>query len=158
MQPGQSLADILGILELGQRLELAMAELYLVLERVHRESTSIAALWRKTAREETQHAAQYRLAMGSANAMISGVSADWSAAQAMVQEITTLAQRYASDPPPISAALESAIRLEESLAHLHLDRACRFTKPAHQRLFRAMMAADQEHVESLRAALSRFRA
>jgi rubrerythrin len=152
-EPERPLSDIVGTLEIGYRLELAMAELYQVLGKVHHHHTQISSLWRKTAREEEQHAAQFRLAMSHARAMICEVAVDGRDAQQMLDAIEALARRYQANPPTIPEALRSAVRLEESLAQLHVDRACRFANAAHQRLFEAMLAADQEHVGSLQEAL-----
>lgn len=151
--PTRPPVDVQGALEIGYRLERAMFDLYQVLATAHEDAPTIAKLWRKTAREEEQHAAQFRLALSNARSMVFEVRAEWKDALQMVQAIEALVQRYRANPPTIPEALRSAIALEKSLAHLHVDRACVFANDAHQRLFRAMMAADEEHIGSLENAL-----
>ena len=50
-----------------------------------------------------------------------------------------------------------AVMLEGSLVQLHMDQVARFSTVSYQQLFRAMMAADQDHVERLRTALQEHR-
>jgi rubrerythrin len=130
-----------------------MAHLYEVLAELHRGSSSTRSLWRKTAGEEHQHAAQFRLGMTNGGAMVSEVKIAWRDAREMIEAVETLARRYESEPPAIPEALKAAISLEESMTHLHMNRACRFANTSYQQLFNAMMAADRKHIESLREAL-----
>lgn len=134
-----------------------MAHLYEVLAEAHRGSPSASRLWHKTAGEEHQHAAQFRLGMSGGGAMITEVRIAWRDARDMIDAIERLARRYEEEPPSVPDALNTAISLEESLSNLHMNRACRFANTSHQQLFDAMMAADRKHLESLREGLQAYR-
>jgi hypothetical protein len=138
------------------RIELAMSRLYQVLALAHKSTPTIAALWNKTAREEQQQAAQYRLAIGHAHAMLTGIYLDFEQVNQALLTIEALTERFRAHPPEIEDALRRTVELEDKLRHLHLDVSGQFRNSSHRRLFRAMTAADQEHIDSLKLALQSY--
>ena len=58
-------------------------------------------------------------------------------------------------PPPVDA-LRTAADLERRLAAYHMDSIGVFRRPRLQEMFKAMMAADKHHVETLTAALAKL--
>lgn len=139
-----------------QRLELLHGKLYRMFAEAHAGTPWVAALWRKTANEEDGHAAQFRLAAANYSGLVVGVRVDLAEANRLGHELEARIRHVRSNPPNIVDALRLAIELEEGMGALHLDQLATFENPAHQRLFKAMMSADQGHVQALRDALLQF--
>jgi rubrerythrin len=145
--------ELIQLLETCLAIELAASRLYAVLATAHADNPTISQLWKRTARDEESHAAQFRLAISCAATMLEGASGDLASANQVLQAIEGVAARYAAHPPSVAEALKTAITLEENLVHFHVDRVARFTRHSYEELFRSMMTADAEHVERLREAL-----
>lgn len=155
---GGAWRDTQALLQTCLAIETAHARYYGVLAAAHAADPEISALWRKTAREEESHAAQFRLAISGAAGTISAVASPLSEATRLLQGVELALARTQAEAPSIPDALRSAIRMEEALAALHMDQVVIFERLSHQNLFRAMMAADKGHVDALRQALARYEA
>jgi rubrerythrin len=142
------------LLELCEQIELLAGQAYRKLAALHAADTALAALWTKTAYEEDNHAAQFRVSAAMLAGMVDHVRVTSGDALAAVAKLRTFLLRCTSNPPSPSEALSEMIALEESLASFHLDNAAAFVRPEHRKLFEAMMKADRGHVEALRAALA----
>jgi rubrerythrin len=144
---------VLILLDTCHAIELACERLYSALADAHADHPPIASLWRKTAREEQAHAAQFRLLMAGHGAAVEEVAVDRTEALAALQELEATASRIRMQTPTVEEALTFAVRLEERLAKFHADTAAIFHEDSQRRLFRAMMAADDRHTDALREAL-----
>jgi len=148
--------EISKVLSACRALELAMADLYEELANLHSHAPAMVRLWRKTAREELNHAAQFSLALEAMSEVIArplAMPADIESVRLMVEDLTDEFRRHR---PPVREALSRAIDLEASMSKLHADRILVFTDPRCRLLFEAMMAADAGHVMSLQAALAQL--
>jgi rubrerythrin len=146
-------AEVLKVLNTCHAIELASERLYSVFAEIHASHPTVAQLWHKTAREELQHAAQFRLLMGAYGSAIERVEVDHRQALEALREVELMVSRARQQPPSIVDALRFAVQLEERLAGFHAAAATVFKQEAHRKLFRAMMAADDRHTDALREAL-----
>ena len=70
--------------------------------------------------------------------------------------IATTRAGFQQHCPTMREALIAAIELEELMSCFHADRVAVFESPRYQTLFKAMMAADNDHVGALRNVLSKW--
>jgi rubrerythrin len=150
--------NVVALLDTCRAIELAHARVYYRLAELHAAHPTISALWRKTAREEEGHANQFQLGSGGAGGAVTGARVELGHAQQILQAVENLLVRLQSQSPSVVEALRLAIRMEEQLAQLHMDQVAIFERESSQKLFKAMMAADNGHIASLREALSRYEA
>jgi rubrerythrin len=143
------------LLELCEQIELLAGQAYRKLAELHASDRELAALWTKTASEEDNHAAQFRVSAAMLAGMVDYVRVTSVDAVAAIDRLQAFLTLCAASPPSPIEALSEMIALEESLASFHLDNAAAFVRPEHRKLFQAMMNADRGHVEALRAALVR---
>lgn len=146
--------EVFRVLTTCQALELAMAGLYEELATLHQHDPTAARLWKKTAREELNHAAQFSLLIETMADTVSASLADPSTLERVRRSIENTVEEYHLRPPSVREALVAAIDFEESMRALHADHILVFANPQCKRLLAAMMAADRGHVAALRAALS----
>ncbi len=133
-----------------------MAGLYEELAALHEHDLPAAPLWKKTAREELNHAAQFSLLIETMADTISATLADPTILDRVRRAIENTVEEYRLRPPTVREALVAAIDHEESMAALHADQILVFADPKCKALLAAMMAADRGHVAALRSALSRL--
>ncbi len=133
-----------------------MAGLYEELAILHARDAMVAHLWRKTAREEMNHAAQFSLLIDTMSDTVSASLADAVTLDRVRRAVENTVEEYRLHPPSVREALVAAIDFEESMNALHADQILVFTHPQCKQLLAAMMASDRGHVSSLRAALSRM--
>jgi hypothetical protein len=130
-----------------------MAEAYRTLATAHRGHPKISALWAKTALEEDGHVSHFDLAMSVRGDMIQSSNINLVRIDEAVKGVKDFLEEIKTSPPDIRTALRTAIQLEEQYVQFHMDMAVAFDTESHRKLFRAMMAADKEHVDSLCKAL-----
>jgi rubrerythrin len=147
--------NVVDLIEACLAIETAAAKLYSLLADLHSEDVEISALWMKMAREEQSHAAQFKLALANAAAMVQTVKVDRKEAERLRRLATDLIGRYVASPPSVPEALAAAAKLEEDLAQMHMDRVATFAQASYKALFSAMMAADKDHFGCLTKALRR---
>lgn len=133
-----------------------MAGLYEELAALHDYDAAVARLWKKTAREEMNHAAQFALLIETMSDMVSTTLADPTTFDRVRRAIENTVEEFSLRLPSVREALVAAIDFEESMSALHADQILVFTNPQCKRLLAAMMAADRGHVSALRAALSKL--
>ena len=131
-----------------------MAGLYEELAALHEHDPAVTHLWKKTAWEELNHAAQFSLLIETMSDTISAALADPAVLDRVRRAIENTVEEYHLRPPAVRDALVAAIDHEESMSALHADQILVFTNPQVKALLAAMMAADRGHVAALRAALS----
>jgi rubrerythrin len=149
--------DVLRVLRACRAIELAMAGLYDALAEIHAHEPAIARLWRKTAREEDNHAAQFALLLDGMREAVDDATVDLAAIEGLRQAVETTVEEYRLRSPSVREALVAAIDFEEAMDRLHADQALTFVDHRCQRMFEAMMAADSGHVAKLRLALRQLR-
>jgi rubrerythrin len=113
----------------------------------------ISQLWRKTAREEENHALQVVLAKKIAKT-VSGNSLDVCQTESARSLVRTLFEAIKRSPPRLEEAIRTAIQFEETLAQFHMDNALFFEDTGIAGLFKALMMHDQEHIQELESALA----
>lgn len=151
--PPEVADDILRVLRACRAIELAMAGLYEALAEIHQRAPSMARLWRKTAREENNHAAQFSLLLEGIPESVQDLAVDARALENLHQAVETTVEEYRLRPPSVREALVAAIDFEEAMDKIHAHQALIFSDPRCQRMLVAMMAADSGHITRLRAAL-----
>jgi rubrerythrin len=152
--PDEPTHEVLEVLTACRGLELAMAGLYEELASLHSHAPSMVRLWRKTAREELNHAAQFNLALDAMSDEIFASIGDASSLVGIRRAIENTVEEFRLRRPSVREALVAAIDFEVLMNELHADQILVFHDPRCRRLFEAMMAADNGHVDSLRAALN----
>jgi rubrerythrin len=135
-------------------IELAMVGLYEALAELHAHDPGMARLWRKTAREEENHAAQFSLLIEAIPETVQATALDLPALQLLGSTVDATTKHFRQRSPSVRDALATLVELEVALDRIHAHHALAFTDPRHQRMFAAMMAADAGHVAELRRALS----
>jgi rubrerythrin len=146
--------EVLQVLLACRSLELAVAGLYQELAEQHQHVPSVATLWKKTAREELNHAAQFTLAIETMSDLIETAVVSAAVLDRIRLAVENTIEEYALCKPTVREALVAAIDFEGAMATLHGDQILVFRDPRGTRLFQAMMAADHGHVTALRGALS----
>jgi len=148
--------EALRILDACRDIELLNEQLYRYFAVLFSENKRLAALWKKTANEEANHAQQFELAIRLKNDILEFVAIDsWVVATAF-KLVRTLIESVKQSPPSAADALQLAVTLEKRLAKLHLECIAGFTDESHRILFRAMMESDDRHRESLLEAQRKY--
>jgi rubrerythrin len=145
--------DVLRVLSACRAIELAMAGLYDALAEIHARDPAIARLWRKTAREEDNHAAQFSLLLDGMRDAILETVVDLAMLDQVRQAVENTVEEFRLRSPSVREALVAAIDFEEAMDRLHAQHAVTFIDRRCQRVFEAMMAADHGHLAKLRLAL-----
>lgn len=146
--------DQLHFLDKCKRFELKCADLYYHFARIFADNKELAKLWSKTALEEESHAQQFAMAARMQGVGMSGVNTDVTQAVSTLQKLEEKIGQLMSSPLSEAEALTLAIRLEEQIAVLHMSTIVTFSDSELEKLFKAMMDHDQEHVEALREQLA----
>lgn len=147
--------DMLTVLERCAEIELKNMELYDLFADCFAADVEMARLWRKVARDEEEHANQFRLVAKMRSGGIESVNVDpWKAENAIkvVQSIISAVKR---SPPSPEDALRSAIKLEEHLSAFHVECIATFEDEQLKKLFHAMMTVDDTHMKCLKDAYER---
>ena len=153
--PDEVSQAVFRVLAACRSIELAVSGLYEELASLHRGDPELSRLWKKTAHEETNHAAQFSLLMETMLGSISATRVDPSTLDRVRASVENTIEEYRLHPPSPRDALGAAIDFEEAMRALHADKILVFADPRCKRLMRAMMAADHGHISALRAALSK---
>lgn len=145
-------AQEINILDICRDIELAGEEIYSHFAELFRDDAKAAALWRKTAQEERNHADQFNLAIKLRIGMVESVNLDRDWAEKALKFARSVLERVKNSPPDLHSALLIAIDLEEKLSGFHMDCLAGFTNESFRKMFKAMMEADEGHVQALRDA------
>lgn len=142
--------EIEKFLEVCRNIELVNAELYQYFAEIFSSHPELAALWHKTAQEEENHARQFVLAIKMRKeTIVDSFVIDGSKAENTLDIVKSYYNTVKNTPPSMLEALSVAIKIEKGLASFHLVNSVHFVQESHKKLFSAMMAADQEHLEAL---------
>jgi rubrerythrin len=154
---GKNSADIIKVLEICRDIEAASAELYSYFAEIYSDHQEMAALWRKTAKEEEDHAKQFVLALKMRREpFVEALVVDGSKAENALKIVRSLNDKARKSQPGMLEALRAAIKLEKGLADFHMTTAVHFVQESQKQLFLALMKADNEHVEALEKFYQRF--
>ena len=144
------------VLDLCTSVEMKCADLYRQLEIIHADFPEIALLWRKTAIEEDNHAAQFKLASRLKGAGMEGVKVNTEKVTFILQSIESYMDKIKNSHPSPTEALSFAIHLEDTLSEFHMSTAVAFNDPELPKLFHAMMGNDIGHVTMLKDTLAKM--
>jgi rubrerythrin len=148
--------ESLRILDICRDIELLNEQLYRYFAVLFAEDGELAALWKKTANEEANHAQQFELVIRTNKDLLESVAIDaWTAATAF-EFVRTLFESAKKSPPSVVDALQLGVMLEARLVRLHLECIADFTDESLKMLFRAMMESDDRHRESLMEAQIKY--
>jgi len=143
-------AEVVKVLEICRDIELASGELYRYFAEIFSGHEAMAALWRKTATEEDNHAMQFVLAIKMRKeTIIDTLSLDISRAENTLKVVKSLTDLVRKNKPSMHEALQAAIKMEKGLVGFHMATVAHFVHESHKKLFTAMMKADNEHIEAL---------
>jgi rubrerythrin len=142
--------DLVKVLEICRDVELTNAALYHYFAEIFSSDPEVAALWRKTAGEEENHAKQFVLGIKMRKEkIVDSLSIDGTKAKEMLDFVRVLSAEVRTSPPDKVEALRIAIDLEEKLTGFHMTTVSDFTDSNLKKLFTAMMKTDDHHVEKL---------
>ncbi|MBJ6724057.1 hypothetical protein [Geomesophilobacter sediminis] len=144
------------VLELCIEVEEACAELYRYFERVFDDDRELSELWGRTAREEDEHAEQFRVAARLKGVGVEGIRNEIYAVQALLQTVQDYLERDDAVPSPADA-LAFALEVEVSLAEFHMDSVLNFSDHHLEQVFLTHLKCDNTHVAQLQEALQRWK-
>jgi hypothetical protein len=133
-------ADADHLLEVCRRIEFTLASLYRFLSDLYADTRDI-----------------FELALKLPN-LILHPTVDVGAADRLLKDVLDCDAKVRQTLPRPADALRSAVEMETRLAAYHMDSIGDFRHPQAQEMFKAMMAADKQHVETLTVALVRLTA
>ena len=146
------------LLEKCREIELLCKDLYLHFSKLYADDAEAACLWQKTADEEQNHAEQFTLAIKLRSGLSCQVTVDSNQVDSIISQMKAVIDKVRLNPPALQEALGHAIRLEKYLAEFHLGCVVTFRDKNCKNMFNAMMASDNEHIESLQSAYDRLAA
>lgn len=144
------------LLEKCRDIELLCKELYEYFAEIYSDNESASSLWSKTSKEEENHAAQFTLALRLRKSLPCMVVIDAARVESVLFQLRSVIVRVKAAPPKLVDALCSAVKLERCLADFHLNCVAIFEDDSYRKMFNAMMAHDQNHIESLQNAYDFF--
>jgi rubrerythrin len=139
----------LNTLRICAEIEEECAHIYWYFSGLFKHDPHAHDLWHKTAREEEEHAAQFKLASRLQGAGMSSVTMDEDKAKSMLAEIRAIHDRVRNCPPSLADALMIAIKAEEILSDYHVSDLVGFSDKRLKELFTSMKNNDREHSEIL---------
>ena len=141
--PCEAADDVLRVLRACRAIELAMAGLYEALAEIHQRDPSMAALWRKTAREETNHAAQFSLLLEAIPETIKESALDAQALENLHQAVENTVEEYRLRSPSVREVASSVTskRTRPQPCRVETMRDAVPVSPVHDRSARTCPAA-----------------
>jgi rubrerythrin len=155
MEPEKS-RDTAFILNKCAVIENLRAETYDFLADAYRFHPKISALFRKTANEERNHEYQFLMALKKFIPAIAGSAVAVDAVEKYTAFSHQAFESVRNEVPSIADALKMSILSETAFRQFHMDTAVFFEETSLSALFKAMMAGDDEHVESLKRAHAEY--
>ncbi len=143
------------ILKACRQVEMAMANIYFALSKVHEGVLDLSALWKKTAREEENHARQFDSALRNVDNIVDDVKTTREEAEQALERASAMLRRVQTEALTPVDCLTMAIDMEQELSEFHLHLAATFQRESDKKMFMAMMAADKHHVRTLKEELDK---
>jgi rubrerythrin len=144
--------DMMVLLGKCAEIELKSMELYDLYADCFEHDVDVARMWRKVAREEENHANQFRLAVKMKDGAIDAVIVDPLKVENALKVVQSCIDGVKQACPTLEDALRLAIELEEHLSCLHVDCVVNFRDEQYKRFFHAMMTCDNAHASCLQEA------
>lgn len=146
------------IIELAVAIELECAALYEVFARSFASNEELVYFWRLYAEAERYHGASIRIhqAAFAGEVDTANLQVGVAEAQAVLDEVRGMRERYEKAAPTIAVALSVARRVEESNAELHGRTQFFRLHPNFEELFRKMAEEDRAHRDVLATAERKF--
>jgi hypothetical protein len=145
--------ETLNTLHTCAEIEETLGKIYDIFAETYQEHHTISQIFKKTAGEERNHEYQIRLAIKSFTPTIESMTLTSAEAEEHLSIVRVFLEKMNTTAPGIEEALNLAIQLEDISTRFHLDAAARFSDPSCIKLFKAMMAADEDHVAAMERAL-----
>jgi rubrerythrin len=143
-------------LSICAEIEEECANIYWYFSGLFKHDKHAQSMWHKIAREEENHAAQFKLAMHLKGAGMISVTLDEDKAKSLLVKVRLIHDRVRNSPPSMSDALQIAIKAEEALSKNHVCDLVVFSDKQLLALFTTMKNSDQEHVEFLQSEYDRL--
>lgn len=144
--------DMMAVLSRCAEIELKSMELYDLYADCFEHDVDVARMWRRVAREEEDHANQFRFALKMREGAIKGIALDPSRVEYILKELQIAIDRVKLSCPTLEEALHSAIRLEEQLSGMHVQYVVDFEDEKCRKFFNALIIDEKIHVSRLREA------
>jgi rubrerythrin len=144
------------VLEVCQRIEDTLEELYGWLAIAHADYPEIAALWQRLAGEEHEHARQIGLVVRMQRSLTGTVKIDRQRAEQALALLRQALAKLREHPPRVVRSLELALSLEERFIKVHAAYAVDVDDPSQRRLLESLSKADAAHVAAIRAVHARW--
>jgi rubrerythrin len=137
-------------------IEETAAQLYWYLATLYEDNVQLREAWEKTAREEEEHAAQFRLASRLRGSGMRVLKADYYKVKNVLAKMQAIYAGVQKSPPSLNDALRFAISLERALAEYHVGALVTFHDKELARLFISMKQNDESHIERFEQVAQRF--
>lgn len=149
--------DMMAVLDKCAEVELKSMELYDLYADCFEHDVAVARMWRRVAREEENHANQFRLALKMREGAIKEITLDPCRVEYLLKDIQGAIERVKRCCPTLEEALHSAIKLEEQLSGMHVQYVVDFQDEMCRKFFNALMMDEKIHVSRLREAYDQQR-
>ena len=130
-------------------MEETCAALYRYFEELYASNSAVSELWATMAREEDNHAQQFRFAYRLQGSGIASLKTDVGRASSLLAKMEDVYRKVQENKPSIHDAFKFAIKLEYALAEYHMDSIAMFSDKNLEALFVAMRKGDEEHISRL---------
>ena len=145
------------VLEKCRDLEFLCRDIYSYFADLYDGNDEAVRLWRKTSMEEQNHADQFTLALKLNKGLACMVTVKPDTLESIHTQMRAVLEKVKTTPPTLLDALYSSIKMEKYLSDFHLECVVEFEDSSYKKLFKAMMASDQEHIASLQAAYDKLK-
>lgn len=134
------------ILNICCEIEETCANIYWFFSRLYKDNTEVSEMWSKTAREEENHAEQFKLACRLRGAGINSLKSDLYKAKTILKKVQSIYEGIQNSSPSLKEALRFSIKMEVSLCEYHMSAIANFEDKEIESLFHSMMNNDKGHV------------
>lgn len=138
-------------------IEDRCAHIYRHFERAFSDAHDIAALWHKIAKDEDNHAAQFKLAALHLGDNKKDVDFDDKKFKAVLDKLDSIHRTVETNQLSLSEAFEIALVIEMELAERHIESILTYGDSGLSDLFIKMEKYDQGHLEVLQNAIDSLR-
>jgi len=144
------------ILDICREIEETAAQLYRYFAKLYEDNQAVSQIWKKTAEEEDEHAAQFRLASRLHGSGMQVLKTDYNKVKTVLNKMQTVYEGVKASPPQLNEALRFAISLERALSEYHISALVTFHDKELARLFTSMKQNDENHIERFEQVVHAF--
>jgi len=138
-------------------IEERCAHIYRHFERMFSDEPDVAALWHKIAKDEDNHAAQFKLAALHLGENNKDIDFKDKKLKAVLDKLDSIHSTVETNPSSLSEAFEIALFIEMELAERHIESILTYGDYGLSDLFIKMEKYDQGHLELLQNAVESLR-